>query len=305
MFDNEGKLHIFEEFRVDPTLPKFNIPLDDDEESSIMMSSGGLSRRRMRFQSGSGETPSQSGSGTVSGTNFKDHTWMQRILFWFLDLYSTPNEQLCWRSTSTSEQLVRALNPNPELTVRDFFKSVKNQQKELEVVDSRVRGYEAALERAQQAGQTALVERLQAGIEATRSETQLHAIGLNQVLLEETIVEFVKKSPRGLRLDWIRNFTRVVPDEVLAEKVRCDDLLIFDNYVILHYDPEGKSWAETRAEIEDRKDPILFGLIKDRRQLYFVGEWVDEYCDLTLDQIADVLGKDATEQLSPDEFVGG
>jgi len=29
------------------------------------------------------------------------------------------------------------------------------------------------------------------------------------------------------------------------------------------------------------------------RKLYFVGDWVDEFCDLQLDQIADALGKDA------------
>ncbi len=48
--------------------------------------------------------------------------------------------------------------------------------------------------------------------------------------------------------------------------------------------------------------PILFGVIKGRRRLYFVGDWVDEFCDLTFDQIADALGKDNIGSV-PKDFV--
>jgi hypothetical protein len=47
--------------------------------------------------------------------------------------------------------------------------------------------------------------------------------------------------------------------------------------------------ADTKEEIARKKDPILFGLIEDRRRLYFVGDWEDEYCNLTLDKIADAV----------------
>lgn len=46
-----------------------------------------------------------------------------------------------------------------------------------------------------------------------------------------------------------------------------------------------------------KKDPILFGLMTERRVLYFVGDWVDDFCNLTLDQIADVLGYDPCENI--------
>ena len=61
----------------------------------------------------------------------------------------------------------------------------------------------------------------------------------------------------------------------------------------MHFDP--KNTATTRearaAEVAKRKDPILFGLIKGSRKLYFVGDWQDELCDLTFQQIVDKLGK--------------
>lgn len=191
----------------------------------------------------------------------------------------------------------------PDMTVQEFFGSTKNSLSELKLVESRARGYEEALRAADEAGQAALVERLREGLDGARAETQLIAAGFLMYLEEETLVEFVKKSPRGLRLDWVKNFVRVIPPDVLKKKVVCDERHIFDNWVVLHYDPDGKSWAETQAEIAARKDPILFGVMKGRRRLYFVGEWVDELCDLSLDQIADVLGQEPTNLLQHDMYL--
>jgi hypothetical protein len=84
---------------------------------------------------------------------------------------------------------------------------------------------------------------------------------------------------------------------VLEVKLKTDALGIFDNYVVLHYDPDGKATQMTEAEIAAKKDPILFGVIQHRRRLYFIADWVDEQCDLTLDQIADTLGSKAIEHL--------
>jgi len=96
----------------------------------------------------------------------------------------------------------------------------------------------------------------------------------------------------------VRMDANYMPDEVSARKVRADEIDIFDNYVVLHYDPQAKSWAETQEEKNRRKDPILFDLMEGRRRLYFVGDWKDEFCDLTLDQVADAIGKDAVGDLA-------
>lgn len=34
-----------------------------------------------------------------------------------------------------------------------------------------------------------------------------------------------------------------------------------------------------------RKDPILFGVIAGSNKLYFIGDWIDEYCDLRFDDV--------------------
>jgi hypothetical protein len=89
----------------------------------------------------------------------------------------------------------------------------------------------------------------------------------------------------------------MIPPDIIDRKLEMDGLGIFDNYVVLHYDPDKKSWAETQAEIAARRDPILFGLMSGSRNLYFVGDWIDEKCDLTLEQIVDQLGPSVVKEV--------
>lgn len=192
------------------------------------------------------------------------------------------------------QRICNLFRPRPTITISDFFASVKNSTQELELVKERAAGYEAAMSDARLSGQTALLEQLEHGLNAFRQETQLFAIGLTEYLKEDDIIVFYKASPRGLRLDYVKNFLRPIPKGILSTKQRCDGLGIFDNYVILHYDPNTKAYGKTKAE----KDPILFGTIEGKRRLYFVGDWVDEVCDLTLDQIADKLGVDVIQTIS-------
>lgn len=67
--------------------------------------------------------------------------------------------------------------------------------------------------------------------------------------------------------------------------------MVFDNYVVMHYDPRGEAFVLTKAQEEAKKDPILFGVVKDVRKLYFIGDWKDDECSLTMDEVETVLGR--------------
>jgi|SRR3989344_187049 len=274
------KLIIFEDFQEDRTLPKFRKERSqdrakfsvedssDDEEGfgEIMMSS----------------TPRFVSNGGVAG---RPQTFADKMAEFF---FVTINPFLLLHDKREEAQ---------RISIGEFFRDVKNSTSELEIVNERLEGYRKALQNAKKNGQTALFERLTHGIEAVRAETQLVALGMPKYLSEDTLVAFVKKAQKGLRLDHVRNFIRMIPEEVAQRRHRCDELGIFDNYVVLHFDPGAKSWAETEEEKLRRKDPILFGLLRGRRNLYFIGDWVDEFCDLTLDQIADTMGKECVLEI--------
>ena len=308
------RLRIFDSFRIDPSLPKFEAERlrqmagrGDDEGAELAMGgfiASGRQRGRVRLRTTRAELMSEgmnigtaiNASGAWDAMN--KTTLPQRALLWLLSLTGFRSAPLLQLERLPPEP------PPPTLTVPEFFSSIKGTLGELELVDRRARGYERAISDARKNGQVALAEQLEQALDACRAETQLLAIGQRQYLDEEELARFVRESPKGLRLDWVANFTRVIPPDVAERKQKCDERHIFDNWAVLHYDPQGKSWAETAAEVEARKDPVLFGLVEGRRRLYYIGDWVDEICDLTFDQIADLLGQDAVGELSEDLFTG-
>jgi hypothetical protein len=181
----------------------------------------------------------------------------------------------------------------------EFFKNIKDSINsstfDVDLYNKRVDGYLKTIEQVKLSGQTSLKETLQEKLAAVKYENILYATGDVTTITEEQVVTFVKKSEKGIRLDWIKNFNRVIPSLIIDKKVEMDKLGVFDNYVIMHYDPNKKSYKETKEEFEKRKDPILFGVIKDVNKLYYVGDWEDEFCNLTLTDFIDEFGQDGID----------
>lgn len=303
---DKSALLIFEDFRVDVSLPKFQNP----------------GKEIVDIRSGVGALQLVTSSDfdddyVVSNVPSTRNEWMvQAMTKHFadngIDIYpqklpKKPKWYQVWKKWPFNRKAPEPLPalpapappPEPELTIKEFFSSIKNSASELLIIEDRAVGLEKLLTNAKKAGQHALIEKVTAGLRHHRMEVQLVALGLPKFVEEAVIVDFVKKSPKGLELTWISNFGRTIPEEIVAMKVRADEIGIFDNYVVLHYDPKKKSLLETEAEKEARKDPILFGVMKDRRSLYVVGDWVDELCDLTLDQLAEHVGREAIQSLTP------
>ncbi len=252
-------LLIFETFVKDGNLPKYR-KKKKSTSTSLVINSGETEMTEMEFVVS---------GGNVSARRKRKGLW-SRFWGWF------------WGWITADDELVRVLR---------FFKQIKESSQDIKLLEARARGYEEAIARANRAGQIALQEKLQDGLGAYIAETHMLSIGITQFVSEESVVRFYKECKKGVRLDWLKNFTRAVPPELVELKVAADELEIFDNYAVMHYDPNKKSWAETKQEIAAKRDPILFGLLKGRSDLYILGDWTDEFCDLTLDGMAEVLGE--------------
>jgi hypothetical protein len=296
MITKEGKLEVFENFRRDIRLPKYQPKkpeVDTLKHSDYQVQKSDNQSPGVFFSSNSTAITTQWTSGNivmmtnpVSGMTVAERNDQSegKVPFWDRILSRRPKPPTY----------------GPPMTIQEFFKSIKNSVEELKTVRSRADGYERAIKAALENGQTALVERLTAGLHSAKFEAQLEAIGLTKYLEEASVVRFAKRSLEKVDLTWMVNFTRIIPAPIIEKKKLADDLLIFDNYAIMHYDPEGTGKADTKEEIERKKDPILFGLIEGRRRLYFIGDWEDEFCTLTLDDIADCIGDEAIKNLAAD-----
>ena len=182
---------------------------------------------------------------------------------------------------------------NKPMDALKFFSLIKATSKEAaNKYKNRIEQYLCALHKAISIGQTALSEDLLRGLITNQYEAQLYAEGYYYAVTEEQAVKFLKKTEKGIKLSYIKNFSRPIPDDAADKISILNALEIFDNYVVLYYDPEGEAFKETAQENAKRRDPILFGLIAGSRKLYYIADWTDEYCDLTLEAFVDTLGID-------------
>lgn len=182
--------------------------------------------------------------------------------------------------------------------LQQFFDNLKNGINELdkENIDGVLENYEFLLNNAKQNKQLALCEKIEDYSVILKNELILSTSEFNKFLDEDDVVEFYEYASKheeletNLCLTYIKNFVKIIPREITELKNKADQLEVFDNYVILHYDYDGNSVADTKEEIEKKKDPILFGVIRNSRRLYYIGDWIDTYCDLTLDVLIKTIG---------------
>lgn len=158
---------------------------------------------------------------------------------------------------------------------------------------NRVDQYVNLIKKAQALHQTAQEEQLIDKLIIHVYESVLSVCGFNKYITETDLINLQSKCEKILRIDYIENFVRVIPDEVVKKKLVADSLFVFDNYCVLYYDPSGESFSETEKQKEERikKDPILFGVISGSRKLYYIADWIDELCNLTLEQVVEKIGK--------------
>lgn len=304
-------LEIFDNFHIDFNLPKWKERMNksaNEGDVGTVPTFNTMSRTRTGgVTNGFLLTPTASFTvnGGIDGSPAKAEEAPKKINF-FDKLFGRAKKRRLLEEQRIKEEMeapnFEVVDPSSdhlqntvELTVEEFFASVKNSAEELELVKERYANYEKSISHLKRSGQLAVLERMEHELEIHRAETQLFAIGFRKVITEENVSEFAKKGCRELRLDWIKNFARLIPEAVLDAKEKCDENNIFDNYVILHYDPYKNGTQKTQAEIEAerKKDPILFGVIAGSNKLYYVADWIDEYCDLTFDKIVEKLGEDA------------
>lgn len=152
--------------------------------------------------------------------------------------------------------------------------------------------------RAAKNGQTALVEELKKKLNAVACELTLVKNGYLEYVSEEKMIEFFLKCKKGVRIDFIRNYTGLIPFPVAEKKDKVDQLMVFDNYCIVHYDPNLEAFrvADLDRAVIKKRDPILFGMIEGSRRLYYVADWVTDTDSLTLEQL-NLVVDNATSRL--------
>ena len=261
------ELEIFDYFVVDQNLPKYK----RDEQ---IQTAGGIvfDNQSNNVTIWSEPIPMQVEDGSFDDY-YEKKTIRTRIGNWILGKTNKPKKKRI------------------KMSIIDFFTSLSKSYTELTPIAEIAEHYEKALIQAKTMGQQSLVENLENIIDIARGEAHLIAMGLKKYVSEKQILDFYDMvgEDKNLKLTWIKNFGRIIPESIYEIKKSVDEKKIFDNYVILHYDPANNGEKMTKEEVEKKKDPILFGVIKNSKKLYYVADWKDDYCELTLEEMFKTL----------------
>lgn len=141
-------------------------------------------------------------------------------------------------------------------------------------------------------GQVAAAKKLIFHLESIEKEKEIIRMGINQYIYMDDIEEYIDNVAQDtVKIIELENYIREIPDEIVEKIEKVKDK--FDQFYVLFTDYTGKE--ERRVEKERRdKDPILFGTFEKKDEedgiiiidrFYYIGDWIDEYCDLTLDKM--------------------
>jgi len=288
-------LQCFDGFRTDMNLPKHFKPVSNEPEDSMYgMKDSNFKIATPRWRDiGSNwqgiTQPINAGEMSIKGMP----SWRDKLALWFIKITRARNVHVVDIAPAMEVKETRYGDLNP----MEMFTFARNSLEEAGKYIDRMKIMEDMIQKAKENGQTSRVELLTKAYSTVSYESMLKAAGIGNFLTENSLVEFAVKCQKGLRLDWIANFTKTIPDNVIEIKKKADALKVFDNYVILHYDPLEKAFAKTEAEVREeeakKRDPILFGVIQGVRKLYFVADWIAPDDALTMEEIKKVLGREA------------
>lgn len=253
-----NELEIFDNFQIDNNLPKHKNNNNNNKFEGGFIING----------------------NDVATDNFFDNTnhtlsFREKLINWFLKKLSKG----------------KTIKKKQSITIIQLFTQLSKSYKELTPIAEIAEYYQNALTQAKIMGQTALLQSLKDNINIVKGEANLIGMKLTKYVTEKQLIKFYDMvgEDNNLKLTWIKNFGRIIPENVYKTKEVVDEREIFDNYVILHYDPENNGEKLTKEEVENKKDPILFGLIENSKKLYYVADWKDDYCELTLEEMFNTL----------------
>lgn len=153
----------------------------------------------------------------------------------------------------------------------------------------------ALLQKFKVTGQVRAIQKLMYHLDTIEREREVVKLGVSKFVYYGDIQDYIEMSKnKDIKIIELKNYERDIPDDIVATIERVGGL--FDAMYVLFTDYTGTVSKQIKRE-ERTKDPILFGVFKNEEtrtiieRFYFLGDWEDEYCDLTLDRMISDMKK--------------
>ncbi len=162
---------------------------------------------------------------------------------------------------------------------------------------------ETEISKAMKMGQEFVVRRLAYALSVLTKERQLLQQGINVFVQREDIEAYITQvTGKVIKVIELEMYPRSIPDELVEKICELKEQNIFDRFYVVFTDYTG----ETEKQIEQekrRKDPIIFGAFEQKidgiwdifDRFYYIGDWEDEFCDLTLSKMVEHMSKSGND----------
>lgn len=188
-----------------------------------------------------------------------------------------------------------------EMTPYQYFQFVKSKVNEMNDKDlNKLYSISSELlEKYKKTGQIKAAKKLAFHIKSILKEKEIIDLGITKFIYRDDIENYIDNIAKDVvKIIELKNYPREIPDELVETIEKTKN--IFDEMYVLFTDYTG----EVEKEVEKERDPILFGSFIDRtvdemsQRMYYLGDWVDEYCDLTLDKLVSQTDKSIVKEIS-------
>ena len=203
----------------------------------------------------------------------------------------------------TNKKKVAEVNVE-ELNATQYFNYLKEKKQTVTDKDLKdlYNGYLLLVEKYSITGQKRVIEKLRFLADNIEKEMQVVGLGINSFVYRDDIEDYIDNiSKNVVKIIELENYPRDIPDNIVQVIAKTKD--IFDKMYVVFTDYTGKAEKEVAKERRE-KDPMLFGTFQKPRtdtrnggvvlndRFYFLGDWEDEYCDLTMDKFLQEIGKE-------------
>lgn len=200
------------------------------------------------------------------------------------------------------------------LLANQYFDGVKNKKEQLsaEQLAKELSFIPSQIEELKQLGQTGLAKKLELDLLNIAKERIALANGFNTFVRVGDVLQFINLvDSKVVKLADISMFPRLIPDAPKKIYKKAKDLKIFDKFFILYVDYNEETAKVTTAEQKEirkrNRDPIIFGSFtriekRDDDKLFFICDWEDEFCDVTLSKMVSTLAKQ-NKQYKPETII--
>ena len=192
-----------------------------------------------------------------------------------------------------------------QLDPQDYFDYIKSMKETMtdEFLDNLHKVITKQIGKAMVTGQNLQARRLAYSLGILSKEHELVKRGINVYVLRENIEKFINEvADKAVKVVDLEFYPREIPDAIFERVQELKKDNVFDNYYIVFTDYTGETTKEVTQE-RKRRDPILFGTFEHKidniwnicDRFYFIGDWEDEYCDLTLTKMVQKMSEKGIE----------